>query len=145
MIRERDGKPIPGPVPIEEYERLCRRAQDLANLTVHGAVKDRETVPAEIVPAEIVHRIMEGENRVPAWREHRGLSQDRLGCRGGVSQAYRSSIETGKRWLGGGAGGHRRRPRGRARRSGGVRGVSRRPSRRTPARARLHHRPDLLG
>ena len=145
MSRERDGKPSHGLVPIEEDERLCRGAEDLADPTMHDTVTDRQTVPAEIVPAEIVHRIMAGENRVPVWREHRGLSPDRLARRGGVSQASLSSIETGKRWLRAGAGGHRPRPRGRARRSGGARGVSRRPSRRTPARARLHHRPDRLG
>ncbi len=91
MIRERDGKPISALVPIEEYERLLRAAEDFADLAVHEAVKDEETVPAELV-----YRIMGGENRVRLWREYRGLSQDELDRRVDVSQAYLSSIETAK-------------------------------------------------
>lgn len=91
VIRDRDGKPIYALVPIEEYDRLLRAAEDLADLAVHEAVKDQETVPAELV-----YRIMDGENRVRAWRNHRGLSQDGLARRVDVSQAYLSSIETGK-------------------------------------------------
>lgn len=91
VIRDRDGKPIYALVPIEEYDRLLRAAEDLADLTVHEAVTDRATVPAELV-----YRIMDGENRVRAWRNYRGLSQDGLARRVDVSQAYLSSIETGK-------------------------------------------------
>ncbi|MCZ6524624.1 MAG: helix-turn-helix transcriptional regulator [Alphaproteobacteria bacterium] len=91
VIRDRDGKPIYALVPIEEYDRLLRAAEDLADLAVHEAVKDQETVPAELV-----YRIMDGENRVRAWRNYRGLSQDGLARRVDVSQAYLSSIETGK-------------------------------------------------
>ncbi len=86
-----DGKPIYALVPIEEYERLLRAAEDLADLAVHEAVKDQETVPAALV-----YRIMDGEHRVRVWREHRGLSQEALARRAGVTQAYLSSIETGK-------------------------------------------------
>ena len=91
VIRDRDGKPIYALVPIEEYDRLLRAAEDLADLAVHEAVRDQETVPAELV-----YRIMDGENRVRAWRNYRGLSQDGLARRVDVSQAYLSSIETGK-------------------------------------------------
>lgn len=91
VIRDRDGKPIYALVPIEEYDRLLRAAEDLADLAVHEAVKDQETVPAELV-----YRIMDGENRVRVWRNYRGLSQDGLARRVDVSQAYLSSIETGK-------------------------------------------------
>lgn len=91
VIRDRDGKPIYALVPIEEYDRLLRAAEDLADLAVHEAVRDQETVPAELV-----YRIMDGENRVRVWRNYRGLSQDGLARRVDVSQAYLSSIETGK-------------------------------------------------
>jgi hypothetical protein len=61
LIRDRDGKPIHALVPVGEHERLLRAAEDLADLAVHDAVKDQGTVPAELV-----HRIMDGENRVLA-------------------------------------------------------------------------------
>ncbi len=59
LIHDSEGKPVFAILPIEEYERLLRAAEDLNDLAVHEAVKDEETVPAELV-----YRIMDGENRV---------------------------------------------------------------------------------
>jgi DNA-binding XRE family transcriptional regulator len=51
----------------------------------------------ELIPAEIVNRILAGENRVCVWREHRGMSPKDLAEAAGVTPAYLSQVETGKR------------------------------------------------
>lgn len=51
----------------------------------------------ELIAAEIVDRLLDGENRIRVWREHRGLTLDLLAERAGIAQAYLSQLETGKR------------------------------------------------
>ncbi len=49
-----------------------------------------------LIPAEVMDRIWDGENRVLALREWRGLSQGRLAKSAGLSQSYLCEIEKGK-------------------------------------------------
>ena len=81
-------------LPLEEYEALIDR------LDVAAADKVRRDIAAgrdELVPAEIVHRLLEGENPVRLWRTHRGLSARDLADRAGLSASYVSEIESGKK------------------------------------------------
>jgi transcriptional regulator with XRE-family HTH domain len=49
------------------------------------------------VPADVVNRILDGESVVTVWREHRGMTQTALAKAAGLSTAYVSQIEAGKR------------------------------------------------
>ena len=49
------------------------------------------------IPAAVAHRIAEGENPVRVWRENRGLKAVALARAAGISPAYLSEIETGKK------------------------------------------------
>ncbi|AWB23865.1 XRE family transcriptional regulator [Methylobacterium currus] len=51
----------------------------------------------EWIPAPIVDRLLSGESRVRVWREHRGLNAAAPAEQAGLSQAFLSQIETGKR------------------------------------------------
>ncbi|MET7247080.1 helix-turn-helix transcriptional regulator [Methylobacterium sp. EM32] len=51
----------------------------------------------ELIPAPIVDRLLSGESRMRVWREHRGLNAASLAEQAGLSQAFLSQIETGKR------------------------------------------------
>lgn len=46
---------------------------------------------------EIVDRILDGENRVKVWREHRGLTSKALAEKAGIAQSFLPQIETWKR------------------------------------------------
>jgi len=66
--------------------------EDAAATAAFYSSRDQESVPAEVV-----NRLVAGENPVKVWREHRGLSQRTLAMRTGLNFAYLSQIETGAR------------------------------------------------
>ncbi len=96
QILEKDGRPAFAVVPIEIWERvreLIEDAEDVAAFDTAIAADDGFRIPLAVVKAEIER----GMRPVRAWREHRHLSQDRLAQQAGISKAYLSQIESGKR------------------------------------------------
>lgn len=77
---------------------LVEAAEDPAD---HAAVaRFRRTFAAgeeELIPFEIVDRLLAGENRIRVWREHRELTTAAFAARAGIAQPLLSQIETGKR------------------------------------------------
>ncbi len=49
------------------------------------------------IPAAVANAMLDGEQPVKAWREHRGLTQEALAEKAGISKAYLCQIETRKR------------------------------------------------
>lgn len=81
-----------------DYEALVRQAEDAADaVQIREAEARVESGEDEYVPVEITKRLMAGETPVRVWREHRGLSARALAGRAGISAAYLSQIETGKK------------------------------------------------
>jgi uncharacterized phage-associated protein len=50
----------------------------------------------ELIPAEIVDRLIDGENKLRVWREYRGMSAKELAEATGLAAPYISQLETGK-------------------------------------------------
>jgi DNA-binding XRE family transcriptional regulator len=85
-------------IPLDEYERLVAAAEDLSDVRAYDDAKRRlESGEDELVPAEVVHRILDGENALRVWREYRGLTVKQLADRSGVSAPFVSQIENGQR------------------------------------------------
>ena len=81
-------------LPLEEYEALL----DQSDLAAADKVKsDIEAGRDELVPSQVVKRILEGEQPVRVWRNHRGLSARELAAATGLSAPYISEIESGKK------------------------------------------------
>jgi transcriptional regulator with XRE-family HTH domain len=81
-------------LPLEEYEHLIDAADIALADRVSAAIATGED---ELVPSEIVDRLLGGENPVKVWREHRGLSARQLATAADLSPAYLSEIETGRK------------------------------------------------
>jgi len=81
-------------LPIGEYEKLVDAA-DISN--AKQILQDIDNGVDEFVPAELVNKLMEGENPVRVWRKFRKLSAKNLAKQAGISSAYLSEIETGKK------------------------------------------------
>ncbi len=51
----------------------------------------------ESFPAEVVDRLLAGQNPIRVYRDHRGMTQGALAAAAGIHPVYLSQIETGKR------------------------------------------------
>lgn len=60
-------------------------------------VRDIAAGDDEVVPADVVRRLIAGENKVRVWRSHRGLSGRDLAAVAGVSAPFISEIESTKK------------------------------------------------
>lgn len=81
-------------VPEADYEALLDAA-DIAD--ANRVLAEIAAGRQEWVPSEIVDRLLDGENRVRVWRENRGLTAADLAAKAGISPAYLSELETGKK------------------------------------------------
>lgn len=81
-------------LPLADYERLLDAADIAAAKTVAADIAAGRD---EMVPDEVAKRLVGGENPIRVWREHRGLSARELATASGLSAAYISEIETGKK------------------------------------------------
>lgn len=98
QIIKRDGKPEWAVVPFETYQRLVSEAEMLQDVRDFDEVKAAiERGEEELVPAEVVDALLEGENPIRVWRQHRGLTQQQLADQAEISAPYLSQIESGKR------------------------------------------------
>lgn len=85
----------------KDYEALLRQAEQAEDLEDLLAVQAFEARVAageeERIPSEFVDRLIDGENPIRVWRDFRGLSAKELAAAAGISAAYLSEIETGKK------------------------------------------------
>lgn len=85
----------------KDYDALLRQvelaedAEDLQSIRQYEA--SAATGQQEVIPAEFVRRLVEGENPVRVWRDFRKLSAKEVATVAGISAAYLSEIETGKK------------------------------------------------
>lgn len=85
-------------LPEAEYAALLAIAEDAEDGEIVREFKRKLAAgEEELVPSAVVDRILNGENLVRVWREHRGLTVSALAQMAGIAQPYLSQIETGKR------------------------------------------------
>lgn len=85
-------------LPEADFQALVSAAEDGADRAAVAEFRRKLAAgEEELVPAAVAERIIDGANRVRAWREHRGLTASALAEKAGVGQGYLSQIETGKR------------------------------------------------
>ena len=97
VVRDpKTGVPLFAVVPIAQYEEMREAAEELEELAAARAVDGRiARGEEELYPFEVVSRLVDGENPVRVFREHRSLTQAALARRAGLRQATVSDIEAG--------------------------------------------------
>jgi len=85
-------------LPEAEYDALIEAVEEAEDLAAVAEYKDRLAKGEDdSIPSEMVGRLLDGENPIRVWREHRKLSAKELAEQAGIAQAYLSQIETGRR------------------------------------------------
>lgn len=95
QVIERDGEPVFYVVPAELWprvKRLLEDEEDAADLRRFDRKDDGVRFPAPVAYA-----IADGAHPLRAWREYRSLTLQGLADAAGLSKAYVSQIEGGKR------------------------------------------------
>lgn len=98
QIIERKGKPEYAVLPYDDYLHLLEDARMLEDLRAYDQAKATlARGEDELVPAQVVDRLLDDDNPVRVWREYRALTQAQLGELAGVSISTISYIESGTR------------------------------------------------
>jgi mRNA interferase RelE/StbE len=85
-------------IPREEYDRLRAAAEDLADLQTYDRAKAALTAGEdELIPADYVNRLLNGESPLRVYRDLRGLTQAELSGKAGVNRVTVAEIETGRK------------------------------------------------
>lgn len=85
-------------IPREEYDRLRAAAEDLADLQTYDRAKAALAAGEdELISAEYVNRLLNGENALRVYRDLRGMTQAALAEEAGVNRVMVAEIETGRK------------------------------------------------
>ena len=85
-------------VPADDYRQLVEAAEMAEDVAAYDEIKRKLAAgEEEMIPSAYVYRMLDGENRIAVWREYRGLTAKALAEAAGITQAYLSQIESGKR------------------------------------------------
>lgn len=81
-------------IPKVEYDRLRALEEDLADVQAALAVEARLAKgEEELIPVDVVDRLLDGEPPLRVWREFRRLTQSELARAGGVNRVQIVEIE----------------------------------------------------
>ena len=97
QVIEKDGLPEWAILPYKTYEQLLEDAEMLQDIRDYDAVKQAIADGEELIPAEVVYALVDGENPIRVWREYRGMTQAQLAKVAEISVPYLSQLESGKR------------------------------------------------
>lgn len=77
------------------YEHLSTAREDADDAALFDAARAGDD--GFRIPATVANAILDGEQPLKVWREHRGLTQEAVAEKAGISKAYLCQIETRKR------------------------------------------------
>ena len=83
-------------LPVEDYTRLLEAAEDQADISAAVEAERRREAGEEYLPADMVNRLVDGENALRVWRQYRGMTVTKLAEVSGVNKAMVSQLENGK-------------------------------------------------
>lgn len=85
-------------IPLEEYQGLRAAAEELADLQAYDrALAQLAVGEEELLPADMVKRLLAGESPLRVWRGFRGLTQVALAVASGVNRVQIADIEAGRK------------------------------------------------
>jgi len=85
-------------LPKADYDKLLEAFEDREDIAAARTFREKLAAgEEELIPAEFVNRMIDGESKIKVWRDYRGMSAKALADAAGISAAYLSQIEKGAR------------------------------------------------
>lgn len=78
-------------------QQLLEDAEMLQAIRDYDAAMQTIADGEELIPAEVVNALVDGENPIRVWREYRGMTQSQLAKVADISVPCLSQLESGKR------------------------------------------------
>ena len=98
QIIEKNGKPEWAIIPFEEFEKIQAALEDAEDIKdIEENLKAIQEGKEKTIPGEITFAVLDGTNPIRAWREYKKIKMNELAKKVGISSAYLSQIEKGKR------------------------------------------------
>lgn len=98
QIIEKNGKPEWAVIPYAEYQKLQETFEDAEDINdIEENLKAIREGKEITIPGEVTFAILDGVNPIRAWREYKMIKMNELAKKVGISSAYLSQIENGKR------------------------------------------------
>ncbi len=97
QVIERNGKPEWAIIPYKEYLRLLEVLEMLHDIQAYDEAKVSLAQGEELIPSEVTYAILDGDNPMRVWRKHRGMTQQQVAEKAGISKPYLSQLESGQR------------------------------------------------
>jgi len=98
QIIEKNGKPEWAVIPYDEFEKIRAALEDAEDINdIEENLRAIQEGKEKTVPGEVTFAIVEGTHPIRAWREYKNIRMNDLAKRVGISSAYLSQIERGKR------------------------------------------------
>nr|OAP94875.1 transcriptional regulator [Rhizobium leguminosarum] len=85
-------------IPESEYNLLIEALENRADAEAVRVFQQRLAAgEEELMPAEFANRIIDGESKIKAWREFRGITARQLAENAEISAGFLLQIEKGER------------------------------------------------
>jgi DNA-binding XRE family transcriptional regulator len=98
QIIKKNGKPEWAVIPFSEYKKLQEALEDSEDIKdIEESVLAIQEGKEMTVPGEVTFAILDGVSPIRAWRKHKQIKMNELAKKVGISSAYLSQIENGKR------------------------------------------------
>lgn len=98
QIIEKNGKPEWAVIPFSDYKKLQEALEDAEDIKeIEDNLKALQEGKEITVPGEVTFAILDGISPIRAWREYKQIKMNELSKKVGISSAYLSQIENGKR------------------------------------------------
>lgn len=98
QIIEKNGKPEWAVIPFSAYKKIQEALEDAEDIQdIERNVKAIQEGKEITVPGEVTFAVLGGISPIRAWREYKKIKMNELAKKVGISAAYLSQIENGKR------------------------------------------------
>ena len=97
QVIEKNGQIEWAVIPYAEYQKMLDAVEMVEDIRAYDEAKAKLEAGEEVIPSKVVYALLDGENPIRVWREYRGLTQQHLAEKAGISKPYLSQLESGQR------------------------------------------------